>query len=56
MGLVKTKEIPFYIANSYFYFILGYIRAGPTCIRCTDAAEISECITNTAACGDNEVN
>nr|XP_034327326.1 uncharacterized protein LOC105333981 isoform X1 [Crassostrea gigas]XP_034327327.1 uncharacterized protein LOC105333981 isoform X1 [Crassostrea gigas]XP_034327328.1 uncharacterized protein LOC105333981 isoform X1 [Crassostrea gigas] len=42
------------ILSLLFISLFGYIRAGPTCIRCTDAAEISECITNTAACGDNE--
>ncbi|XP_078312081.1 uncharacterized protein LOC111100871 isoform X1 [Crassostrea virginica] len=34
--------------------LFGFIHAGPVCLRCTDVAEISECITNTAECGDNE--
>ncbi|XP_061194749.1 uncharacterized protein LOC133202901 [Saccostrea echinata] len=35
-------------------FLLGLIRAGPTCMRCTDAADITDCFTNLAVCGDNE--
>ena len=37
------------------FLILGFLHAGPVCLRCIDVAEITECITNTAECGDNEV-
>ena len=44
-----------YLKERIWCLILGFIHAGPVCLRCTDVAEISECITNTAECGDNEV-
>ncbi|XP_062596959.1 uncharacterized protein LOC134258425 [Saccostrea cucullata] len=40
--------------TTILFALYGLLRAGPTCMRCTDVADIQECFTNVANCGDNE--
>nr|XP_022287020.1 uncharacterized protein LOC111099847 [Crassostrea virginica] len=46
---MKT-QIAFFVS----IFLFDFISAGPICIQCLDVADITECITRTVQCADNE--